>query len=74
MAMSTSTDASGSPLKPVSLDFELPVIDWCPPNFPEQTLAEVYACNAEHRRHVVYDDAYFAARLAQQVTVPFVWP
>ena len=71
--MTTSTDASGSPLKKVSLDFDLPVIDWCPPNFPEQTLEEVYACNAEHRKYVNYDEAYFAERLAQRVTEPFVW-
>ena len=71
--MNKSSDASNWPLKKVRLDFELPVIDWCPPNFPEQTLEEVYACNAEHRRHVNYDEAYFAERLARAVTEPFVW-
>lgn len=70
--MNAPAPNSSSPLRRVSVDFELPVSDWHPPNFPEQTLEQIYACNDAAVRETVYDEAYFADSLARKVTVPFV--
>jgi hypothetical protein len=68
---SGSDSPSSSPARP-DLDFVLPEIDECPPIFPDQTLAQVYARNAEVMRETVYDEEYFAKSLARKVTEPFV--
>jgi hypothetical protein len=70
--MKTSAADSPSSLKRVSIDFDLPFPDVQPPNFPDRTLAEVYARNAEVMRETVYDEEYFARSLARKVTEPFV--
>ena len=74
MAPTPSDSDSPSCSQPrVSLDFVLPEIDECPPIFPDQTLEQVYARNAQVMRETVYDEEYFARSLARKVTEPFVW-
>ena len=53
-------------------DLNLPVPEAPLPRYHDLPLSSVYARNAVVMRETVYDDAYFARRLARMITEPFV--